>query len=265
MKRIKLKSIYKIIMLFGLIACKEDEYADIEFNTHLDRKIFLSYYGKKAIQSTGKKREKYLKLYFRGLPRDFETFFKTVNSNCYRDTLYIIDDHISINYSHNCWSVFYPKYRFVKSKEEIPRDKISMKSQQYMNILQYNDFDNIDIHLFDIRDELIKIIPDSIYYEKIVSLAIGGFWDSDEILSLQMQAIGLNNIDLLMHILNQKTDEEIASFWFFRYDGPPHPVLLNIKDSFYKKIKETNPRIAKLMSKGYKALLSEWKNIPIPG
>lgn len=276
----RLKTICKIslwICLLNASSCQENEYADINFNSHLDRKIFLSQCGEKAMKSTGKKKEKYLKLYFRAFPKDFETFFKTVDSDCHGDTIYIVGNHISGGYFKNPWGKFYPTTKLVKTAAEIPKERISKQSQQYLDnmpVPYMNDRGTyiedlttvepdrlyhwklilINIHYLDVREELLKVIPDKLYYEKIISMCIGGF----DPYSLQMEGIVLPDDDLVLQILEQKTDEEIAGFFFCYYDGPLHPGRTNIRDSLYEKAEKSNPRIFELMNKAYEAILAYW-------
>ncbi|WP_044282756.1 hypothetical protein [Candidatus Amoebophilus asiaticus] len=259
MKRIKFRFIYKMGVLFSLlstVACKEDEYADIKFNSHLDRKIFLNYCGEKAMRSEGEKKKKYLKLYFRALPRDFETLFKTIESNCHKNIFY--DTHTGVfgNYlsPRNPWGKFYPKYKSVKTEAEVPKEKISKKSKRYLDSLKIKDIRKADILWFRVQKALTEIIPDSIYYEKIISFLIGGFGGP-----VSIEEFRLVNEELLVDFLERKTDDEIAGFWFFYYNQLPHPVLLEIEDDFYKELEKNNPRMAKLMQKAYEAVLESWE------
>ena len=89
MKTAIIRNAYRlcILLLLGIIACQENEYVDMSFNTYIERRLFLSEYGCKAKQSKEEDRKKYLIAYFNALPRDFETLFKIIKNNCYKDII----------------------------------------------------------------------------------------------------------------------------------------------------------------------------------
>eukprot|EP01132_Coremiostelium_polycephalum_P004022 gene4022-5028_t len=235
------------------------DYSDISFNTHLDRKILLNKYGKKALESEGEEKKQYLRLYFRSLPRDFETFFKTLNSNCHGNIIY--KNYTSpYGYSRNPWGKFHPITKFVKTKEEIPKEGMTEESQQYLASLKLQGaYEHMNIYFFpdNICNELVKVIPRDIYCEKIISLCMGGWWDADDISFLQQHLFricDLEDFPNFLHILEKRTDDEIASFWFFYYDDIGQVCS---KGELYQKIETLNPRIAKLMDRAYTALLAD--------
>lgn len=259
MKTAIIRNAYRlcILLLLGIIACQENEYVDMSFNTYIKRRLFLSEYGCKAKQSKEEDRKKYLIAYFNALPRDFETLFKIIKNNCYKDIIYTVRRPWSYRFSHNPWGKFHPVNKIVQSKEEIPREHISNSNAQYLK--NHPALGNY-MNFLEILPELEKIIPDTIYYEKMIGLGIGGFWDADDIGFTQLHLKDLaffHNEELAMHILDKKTDDEIASFFYFLYDGP-HPE--NHRSSYeieYRHLNTYNPRIAELLKKAYTQLLSE--------
>eukprot|EP01132_Coremiostelium_polycephalum_P005047 gene5047-6281_t len=233
---------------------KEHDYSDIQFSTHIDRKIFLSKCGKKALESEGEEKEEYLKLYFRALPRDFETFFKTTNSNCYDNVIYKII-RSSYSYSRNPWSKFHPLTKLVKTKAEVPQEKLYAESKQAPTEI-------IDIYLGSIYIDFINIIPKPIYFEKMIDLSIGGFGEGGDIIQESLLLLVSYDLQLLLELLSTRTDDEIAGFCFFYYDRAIHPAYeesIGSKNFLCQKIERLNPRIAKLMDKAYSALLAEWE------
>ncbi len=66
---------------------------------------------------------------------------------------------------------------------------------------------------------------DTAYYHKIIGITIGGTWDADAVDNLQtlVQDLFNDSPGIMLHLLSDRTDEEIKSFWFFFFDGP-HPV-----------------------------------------
>ena len=65
-------------------------------------------------------------------------------------------------------------------------------------------------------------MPASVYYEKLLSLGVDGFWDAADVDSLGYILCYLVRDDLLLavQVLEKKSDDEIASFWYFLHDDP---------------------------------------------
>ena len=84
----------------------------------------------------------------------------------------------------------------------------------------YNEFEK---HIVDLFNNLNNI-NDTLYYKKIISIAIGGHWDGDAINAFQhgLQIKVLNNPELTVYILKNMPENKISSFWYFYFDGV-HP------------------------------------------
>lgn len=97
-------------------------------------------------------------------------------------------------------------------------------------------------------------INDSIYYKKIVSIAIGGLWDEDAVGFFQegLRSRVLTNPKLTVYILKTMNDIKIRSFWLFYFDGPV--VRKQISEPL-QTIKEINSRIYNLMIEGHEDAL----------
>jgi len=218
--------------------------------------------------------DKYLLLYFRAFPGDFETFFRMIYLGFDKDTLY--DTSPSYIFSYNPWSSFHPIQKKVDSEEELPKEKVSRKNRKYFNEFskkykgEFEEYkreltpytiplEPVHKRMYDILYEVQKVVPDSIYYDKMLSLGIGGFWDADDIGFIKVHSMVLlyEDLELAVNILDKKTDDEIASFWFFLYDGP-HPK--NYQEAYnktYEQLQALNPRVAALMKKAYAHLLAQ--------
>ncbi|ACE05920.1 hypothetical protein Aasi_0517 [Candidatus Amoebophilus asiaticus 5a2] len=176
--------VYSLLLFMGISGCQKHNldklYKDEHFDTVIDRNLALHAYAKKAKESTGKEREKYLIKFFNAFTRDFETFFK-MEYPCYGDTLYAIrneeDWYVEETFFKNPWGRFYPVLCIVDSEKDIPKEVPTKK---------FKDFDTAaykagvfpelgeGIHymiLYDIQ----KIVPEEIFYRKMISVQVGLF------------------------------------------------------------------------------------------
>ena len=100
------------------------------------------------------------------------------------------------------------------------------------------------------------------YYEKMLSVGVGGVWDADEVSYLQyhLREIVVENAELSIEVLSKKEEKEIRSFWRFLFDGPHPGHRLNRKyyDELYPEVRDLNPKIAEQLSLAYEQLLSEY-------
>lgn len=62
------------------------------------------------------------------------------------------------------------------------------------------------------------------YYEKLIGLGINGHWEADAVGMLQrcLKESVKEDLPLTVSILENYSDREIKSFWYFFFDGP-HP------------------------------------------
>jgi hypothetical protein len=101
-------------------------------------------------------------------------------------------------------------------------------------------------HIIGLFNNLNEIINDTVYYKKIVAIAIGGHWDGDAINYFQNGLIQKvdSNPKLIAHLLKNMPDKKIKSFWFFYFDGP-HPKKQIAAP--LQKIKQVSKKIYDLM------------------
>ncbi|MCY3713095.1 MAG: hypothetical protein OXH02_07385 [Gemmatimonadetes bacterium] len=115
--------------------------------------------------------------------------------------------------------------------------------------------------LFDILPSLREIIPENEYYEKLIGVGIGGFWNADNVgaLSHHLWQLIPENITLSIRVLEEYEEKEIRSFWYFLYDGPhpEHPFNRKHYEELYPRIRDNNPHIAEQLKQAYEQLLSE--------
>lgn len=252
-----------IVVLALQQACnKEIDYSDEPFDTLIDRKLALLYYAKKAQDSKGDKRKKYLIKYFKAFPSDFETFFK-INNRYYGDTMYIVGNEWSYGYSRNPWGKFYPVEKVVARQEDVPKEKVSTRFKKVEgNIEKYYEAyvkwvdEEMGGYFFTPFYEASKVIPLEVYYRKMISVAIGGFSDGADGYYYGLGPID-DNDPLFISLLEERTDDEIASYFYFIYDGPHPKNYQSDYNSRYKRINKISSRIAGLMKKAYEKLLSE--------
>lgn len=106
----------------------------------------------------------------------------------------------------------------------------------------------------------LNSIPKDIYYNKYIDICVGGYWQADHI----NEAFGIakrieNDTQAICSELIKRTDEEILSVFRFIFDGPHPADKENKKDYNFllSKLKNTNYRLAELLSESYIDLLSE--------
>ncbi|MGY6562372.1 MAG: hypothetical protein ACXITV_09715 [Luteibaculaceae bacterium] len=132
----------------------------------------------------------------------------------------------------------------------------------------YNDSIEYDVLLLaqeytlsTLLPELKQAIHEQDYYKKMITVGVGGFWQADNVSALQnhLQDILPENVPLSVKVLEDKSEEEIKSFWRFVYDGPhpDHPILKELYDTLYPKISQVNPKVAELMKQAYEELSAE--------
>lgn len=121
------------------------------------------------------------------------------------------------------------------------------------NVLYYEAEKHIPVFL-----NSIKYVDDTIYYKKIINIAIDGRWDADAVNFLQdgIQKNVLKNIDLTLYFLQKRTEREAYSFWVFYFDGP-HPE--KSIDKRLNVIAAKNPEMYKIITKAHKDVVKDWE------
>mgnify|MGYP001803446814 CR=1 FL=1 len=235
-------------------------YKDKVFINYVDQDLALNEYARLAKESEGKKKKRYLRLFFKALPRAIATFFKMTHYSTevdlmegFRDNVYYSTVCHYYRYPHNPWGHFHLELRDNCPEEEIPVLPISGKFPRYKERAYFTS-----IHILP---EVQAVVPAAIYYEKLLSLGVGGFWDTDDITFLGMHISQLlyQDIALAVQVLEKKSDDEIASFWYFMYDHshPGNEYDREFYADIFKATMPLSPRVAGLMKKAYDQLLSE--------
>lgn len=114
-------------------------------------------------------------------------------------------------------------------------------------------------HVCVLYKKIGNSIPPNEYYNKLINLCIGGFWQSDGVSCLEMVAKEFiqNNTKSFIEILSKRNTKEIQSFWHFYFDGP-HPPEVIPKE--LEGIKQLNSQIYQLMEAVLKAVQEDWKD-----
>ena len=254
---------------------------DEEFSSMMDQRIALFEYSRRVLESEGEETPKHLFAYFKAFPRKFKTFFQITHSEYIGDVLVLFSaDDVSCECDYsNPWGTFYPGKTAVPEDTEISANKFKASEQwqkmlearliQYDFLLKnYKESGMLPIMLGGFLDGfkgLRKVIPEEVYYRKMLSVSVGAFWDmSDEIVDLQHELWILlhENLPLFVKILDEYSDDEIASIFYFMHDGM-HPEDKCIKPSScpYTTLSELSPKVAHNFERAHYQL-SLWKTSP---
>lgn len=126
------------------------------------------------------------------------------------------------------------------------------------NVLMYP---SVNHTLSGFLPKLKAVIAADEYYEKMLGVGVGGFWDADEVnhLGHHLKEIVTENIKLSVEVLRKKDAKEIMSLWRFLYDGPHPGHRLNRKHfaELYPRVRDIDPNIAEQLKLAYEQLLSE--------
>ena len=253
-----------LLIVIALAACtmsppKYPHSINMHFDTITDQRLALNYYAEKTKSSKNDvEKAKYLRLFFEAFPKDFETFFQITYEESRGDIFYTVGTQ-SYVFSNNPWGPFYPIEVVVKTDREIPKEEEASGKFPKLSIRYYNYYDTLKEN--GILKELASVIPQEVLYKKLLAIGIGGFWDADDVGFFQLHLHGLvyRNKPLAVEVLSHKKDREIASFFYFLYDGP-HPDHPHTKESYkalYESLSKLDPRIAFLLKVAYEKLLSE--------
>ena len=173
----------------------------------------LDRYAHEAMSSReDQENKRFLKLYFRTFPDDFEMF------------------HQIFGYQRNSEG----------------------------NVLMYP---SVNHTLSGFLPKLKAVIAAEEYYEKMLGVGVGGFWEADEVNHLRhhLKEIVTENIKLSVEVLRKKDAKEITSLWYFIYDGPHPGHRLKRKhfEELYPRVRDIDPNIAGQLKLAYEQLLSE--------
>ena len=133
--------------------------------------------------------------------------------------------------------------------------------REFDQLYGYNDktskgailYKDAEKHLLGLFNNL-KSINDTLYYRKIVNIAIGGTWEADAVNFFQYGLINRmeSKPGLIVFFLRRMNEKKVKSFWHFYFDEP-HPQK-DIPDAL-KRIKALNKNIYRLMVKAHKESL----------
>lgn len=145
---------------------------------------------------------------------------------------------------------------------------VDFNSFQYIYGYQMDDEGRVRVWpfvkhtLYGFLPELKSVIPVEEYYEKMIGVGVGGFWDADEVTILQIHLgnIVTENIQLSLEVLERKGEKEIRSFWYFLFDGPhpSHPNKRKRYESLYLRISRLSSKMAEQLKLAYEQLLVEY-------
>ncbi len=123
----------------------------------------------------------------------------------------------------------------------------------YNNGIEAPLYNQVEKHILELFNNLNNI-NDTLYYKKIVSIAIGGHWDADAVEAFQegLRKRVLSKPNLVVYLLNEIPDEKIKSFWYFYFDGV-HPSK-QIAEPLLK-IRTNNLKIYNLMIEAHNDVL----------
>ncbi len=102
----------------------------------------------------------------------------------------------------------------------------------------------------------LNSVNDTLYYQKIIGIAINGRWDADAINYFQhgLKEHVENKPELTVYILQKLSEEKMKSFWLFYFDAP-HPSK-KIPDSL-QRIQAMDNNIYNFMINAHNAALME--------
>lgn len=114
-------------------------------------------------------------------------------------------------------------------------------------------------HINYLFNDIGSVVNDTIYYRKIISIAMGGHWDADAINYFQQ---GLRNQvlakpELVAYLLKGMPDKQMQSFWYFYFDSPYPDKEIPEKLSV---IKEADTHMYSLMEATLKDVQQSWKD-----
>lgn len=126
------------------------------------------------------------------------------------------------------------------------------------NVLMYP---SVNHTLSGFLPKLKEVISAEVYFEKMLGVGVGGFWEADEVNYLRhhLKEIVTENTKLSVEVLRKKDAKEVISLWYFIYDGP-HPGHRLKRKHFaelYPRVRDINPNIAEQLKLAYEQLLSE--------
>ena len=254
---------------------------DEEFSSMMDQRIALFEYSERVLESEEEETPKHLFAYFKAFPRNFKTFFQITHSKYTGDVLVLFSaDDVSCECDYsNPWGTFYPGKKAIPEDPEISDNKFKVSKQwkkvlearliQYDFLLKnYKESGMLPLifgSFFDGFKILREVIPEEAYYRKMLSVSVGAFWDmSDEIVSLQRQLWVLlhKNLPLFVKILDEHSDDEIASIFYFMHDGM-HPTdkFVTLSGCPYTTLSKLSPKVAHNFERA-RHQLSLWKTSP---
>lgn len=103
---------------------------------------------------------------------------------------------------------------------------------------------------------LKNIIAKKSYYKKLIGLGINGKWQADAVNSLQhcLKESVQENLPLTISVLENYSNEDIKSFWYFLFDGPHPSETIPIK---IEKVRNINSEIANLAEEAFQEILKD--------
>lgn len=122
--------------------------------------------------------------------------------------------------------------------------------------LLYNNFVE---HICNLFNNLDDVVEDTLYYRKIISIAMGGHWDADAVACFQdgLREHVLAKPKLVVYLLKGMPDKQIKGFWYFYFDAIFPEKAIPEKLSV---IKEADTHMYSLMEATLKEVQQSWKD-----
>lgn len=103
----------------------------------------------------------------------------------------------------------------------------------------------------------MEVVNDTLYYNKLISIAIGGEWDADAVNFFQGK-LGdrvCKNMALTVYLLDKLPIEKVRSFWFFYFDGV-HPKKQI--EPCLRPLADSNPAMYKIIVEAKRKVIAKW-------
>ncbi len=116
-------------------------------------------------------------------------------------------------------------------------------------------------HIYELFNNL-TIINDTLYYRKLVSIAIGAHWDADGVNYFQdgLKKRVLSKPMLAVYLLQNKPDKDITDFWFFYFDFENSFSRKQSYGQIISQLPAKDKKMIMLVNNGYQRATKSWKD-----
>jgi hypothetical protein len=206
--------------------------------------VILSLFTQSCISNTSRNAQ------YKQPPNSYSEFFQPMHLSLQKRADTLVKLYEKIKDSKDSDSILEQKIAFLKL---FPHSFLLFDS-----IYGYDDEKGPQLLYYKAEDHILNLffdldnINEYAFIKKVVDISLNGQWDADAISYFQMglQESLLEKPYAYYKILNSYSEEEIASFWYFFFDGPypdnykdlyklVHIEMKSIDEKFAAKIKET--------------------------